>query len=51
MEILFHLIRISKAIFKAAQAVGGSDLKLRKLAEKVAAVPIAQENYENKTPL
>ena len=47
--VSFDPTRISKAIFKAAQAVGGSDAKISlKLTEKVAQT--IQENYENKTP-
>ncbi len=47
--VSFDTTRISKAIFKAAQAVGGSDAQISlQLAEKV--VQAIQENYENKTP-
>ena len=47
--VSFAKIRISKAIFKAAQAVGGSDTQISlQLTEKV--VQTIQENYENKTP-
>ena len=46
--VSFDPTRISKAIFKAAQAVGGSDAKISLKLTKVAQT--IQENYENKTP-
>ena len=47
--VSFDKTRIAKAIFKAAQAVGGSDTQISlQLSDKV--VQVIQENYKNQAP-
>ena len=48
--VSFAKIRISKAIFKAAQAVGGSDTQISSTTYRKSSSSTIQENYENKTP-